>query len=238
MRAVPNERIVFIFAQRRTAMKKFVLVFLLLGFSAMLLAAQTIQDDDDIQSWNDVQLTVPMTKHFDFYTAATARFGKNVSRVNDSRLAIGFVYKPNKSWSFQQFYWHINARNGSGSFRTEHRLNLRAGYRFPFKKFVLSHRSWFEYRLRRPLNSWRYRPSLTFEKDIPKSIVPKAKFFVTEEVFYDSLLRKFSRNRFSVGVNKILTKNLSLDLFYLRQNDGYSRPGDLNVFGTSFKIRL
>jgi len=35
-----------------------------------------------------------------------------------------------------------------------------------------------------------------------------------------------------------LTKNLQLDVFYLRQNDGFSRPGDLNVIGTAWRIRL
>jgi len=213
------------------------LFFVLSSFSVLFADAQTVADEDDNQSWNDVQLTVPMTKEFDFYLAGTFRFGKNVTRLNDRRIAVGFIYKPNKSLSFQSFYSNIEARNANGRFRTEHRLNLRVGYRFPFKKFGLSHRSLFEYRLRSPRNSFRHRPSLTFEKDIPK-IIPKSKFFITEEIFYDSLLRKFSRNRLSVGITRTLTKNLSLDIFYLRQNDGFSRPGDLNVIGTSFKIKL
>ncbi|CAA9414508.1 MAG: hypothetical protein AVDCRST_MAG74-2523 [uncultured Pyrinomonadaceae bacterium] len=119
----------------------------------------------------------------------------------------------------------------------EHRLNFRAIYRFPFKLIAVSHRSWIERRLREPRNSWRYRPSLTFEKDVGK-IIPGVKLFVTEEVFYDSILRRFSRNRLSAGINKTLTKNSSVDVFYLRQNDGFSRPGDLNVIGANFKIRL
>ncbi len=221
-------------------MKKIFLVLLLFTFSAIFAAAQTGQlvDEQDFQSWNDVQLTVPMTEKFDFYTAVTMRFGKNVSRLNDGRFAAGIVYKPNKSWSFQPFYWYIQMRNSRGQFGREHRLNLRATYRFPFKKFGLSHRSTFEYRIRKPLNSWRYRPSLTFEKDIPKNLISKSKCFLTEEVFYDSVLKKFSRNRFTVGVTRTLTKRLSLDIYYMRQNDGYSRPGDLNVVGTSFKARL
>jgi len=158
--------------------------------------------------------------------------------LNDGRYSIGFIYKPNKSWTIQPFYWFINARNSRSQFRHEDRLNLRIGYRFPFKKFGLSHRSAFEYRLRSPRNSFRYRPSLTFDKDIPKNIIPKAKFFVTEEVFYDSILKKFSRNRFSLGITKTLSKKLSLDLYYMRQNDGFTHPGDLNVIGTSFKIKL
>jgi len=221
----------------KQAMIKILLFFALIGFSVLCADAQAVADEDDNQSWNEMQLTVPMTKEFDFYLAGTFRFGKNVTRLNDRRIAVGFIYKPNKSLSFQPFYSNIEARNANGRFRTEHRLNLRVGYRFPFKKFGLSHRSLFEYRLRSPRNSFRYRPSLTFEKDIPK-IIPKSKFFITEEIFYDSLLRKFSRNRLSVGITRTLTKNLSLDIFYLRQNDGFSRPGDLNVIGTSFKIKL
>lgn len=219
-------------------MKKILFILVLLGFCAFSVDAQAVAEEEDFQSWNDVQLTAAMNKQFDFFTQVTARFGKNVRRLNDGRFAIGFIWKPHKSWSFSPFYWNIGARNAAGRFRTEHRLNLRAIYRFPFKKFGLQHRSWLEYRLRRPLNSWRYRPSLTFEDDVPKKFIPGAKFFITEEVFYDSLLKKFSRNRFTVGINKTLTKKLSLDVYYMRQNDGFSRPGDLNVIGTSWKVRL
>lgn len=219
-------------------MRKIFLALAFIGFGALLADAQLITDDEDIQSWNDVQLTVPISKQLDFYTSLTLRLGKNVTRLNDGRYAVGFVYKPNKSWSFQPFYWFIDARNSRSQFKAEHRLNLRVGYRFPIKKFGLSHRSAFEYRLREPLHSFRWRPSLTFDKDIPKNIIPKAKFFVTDEVFYDSLLNKFSRNRFSIGITKTLTKKLSLDLYYMRQNDGYTHPGDLNVIWASWKIKL
>lgn len=196
------------------------------------------QDDEDIQSWNDLQVTVPVTKDIDFYTAATMRFGKNISRLNDGRYAIGFTWKVNKAWSIMPFYWYISARNTAGRFRMEHRLNLRIGYKFPFKKFGLSHRSWFERRWRASGNTWRYRPSLTFDKDIPKKIIPGAKFYITEEPFYDSATKKISRNRFTVGITKTLTKKLSLDLYYMRQNDGFSHPGDLNVIGTSWKLKF
>lgn len=219
-------------------MKKNFFVWALICFGVLFANAQTVTDDEDIQSWNDVQLTIPVNKQFDFYTLLTLRFAKNVTRVNEGRIGAGFTYHPNKSWSFQPFYLFIDARNSRSQFKAEHRLNMRIGYHFPIKSFGLTHRSTFEYRIRQPLNSWRYRPSLTFDKDIPKSFIPKAKFYVTEEVFYDSLLDKFSRNRFTVGITKTLTKKLSLDLYFMRQNDGYSHPGDLSVIGTAWKIKL
>lgn len=196
------------------------------------------QDDEDIQSWNDVQLTAPLSRQFDLVTSVTMRFGKNITRLNDGRYLIGFAWKPLKALSLTPFYWYIGARNSAGRFRTEHRLNLRAVYKFPVKSFGLSHRSIFEYRMRHTGNTWRYRPSLTFDKGIPENIIPKARFYVTEEPFYDSATSRFSRNRFTVGITKILSKTLSLDIYYMRQNDGFSHPGDLNVAGTSWKIKL
>lgn len=207
-------------------------------FAFPVQAQNALAAQDDIQLWNEVQLTVPISKHFDFYTAGNLRFGKNVTRPNDGRYAVGFIYKPNKTWSFQPFYWFIDARNSRSQFKAEHRLNLRVGYHFPIKSFGLAHRSTFEYRLRQPQNSFRYRPSLTFDKDIPKNIIPKAKYYLTEEIFYDSLLKRFSRNRITVGITKTLTKKLSLDLYFMRQNDGFSRPGDLSVIGINWKIKL
>ena len=220
-----------------TEIKKLLLALIFISFGVCAAKAQIVPDED-VQSWNDLQLTVPISKEFDFYAAITGRLGKNITRLNDRRYAAGIIYKPNKSWSFQPFYWNIKARNARGEFGIEHRLNLRIGYRFPFKKFGLSHRSAFERRYRSGRNSWRYRPSLTFEKDLPKNFISKAKLFVTEEVFYDSILKKFSRNRFTVGVGRPLTKQLSLDIYYMRQNDGFTRPGNLNVIGTGLRVRL
>ena len=211
---------------------------ILLIFCAVFTGAQATIDREDNQSWNDVQLTVPINEKFDFVTQGTFRFGKNVTRLQDGRFQVGVVYEPNKYLSFSPSYTFIDARNSSGRFKMENRFSFYARARFPIKEFGLSHRSLFEYRKRSPRSSWRYRPSLTFEKDLPKKFIEGAKFFVTEEVFYDSILNKFSRNRFSVGVTKTLNKKLSLDVYYLRQNDGFSVPGDLNVIGTTWKIKL
>lgn len=209
-------------------------------FPGIFAFAQTpaTQDDEDIQSWNDVQLTVPLTKRFDFITGATGRIGKDISRFNEGRYLIGYVWKPHKAFSVSPFYSYIKARNSSGLFRTEHRVQLRASYKFPIKSFGLTHRSQFEYRMRRPVNTWRYRPSLTFDKDIPGKIISNAKFYITEEPFYDSATSKFSRNRITLGITKTLSERLSLDLYFMRQNDGFSHPGDLSVIGTSWKVKL
>lgn len=215
----------------------------IVGFVIVLcisdIRAQTgqAQDDEDNQSWNDFQITVPMTKHFDFFEKVTMRLGKNVTRLNDGRFAVGFVWKPTKSLSFSPFFWYINARNAVGRFQIENRLSLAITYRFPIKSFGLAHRSTFEYR-NRLVNTWRYRAMMTVDKDIPEKIIHKAKFFVADEVFYDSATDRFSRNRFQIGITKTLSKQLSVDISYMRQNDGFAHPGDLNVIWTAWKLKL
>ncbi len=56
-------------------MKRIFLLFALLGFCTVYTGAQTA-DADDNQSWNDLQITVPINEQFDFTLAGTLRFGK------------------------------------------------------------------------------------------------------------------------------------------------------------------
>ena len=79
---------------------------------------------------------------------------------------------------------------------------------------------------------------VTVDKDLPKTLIKATKFFVADEVFYDSATGRFSRNRFSVGITKTVSKHLALDLYYTRQNDGFSHPGDLNICWSAWKIKL
>lgn len=218
---------------------KFLQTKLITGVICLLVSISAAgQDNADIQSWNDVQVTVKLNKKVDLFSVATLQFQKNLTQVKDGRFAIGITLKPSDSLSITPFTTLLRFRRSSGEFRTEYRFSLRAVYRFPVKRFRLSHRSQIEYRFRPGANSWRYRPSLTVEKAIPKSFASGLKIFATEEPFYDSASGRFSRNRFSIGVNKVLTKKLSVDIYYLRQGDNFSSPGTIDVIATAWKIKL
>lgn len=218
--------------------KLFVVCLLTTASLTASSAAQTSSDDEDLQSWNDLQITVPLKKKVDLVLQAQVRLGGNVQRFIEGRGGIGVVWNISKTFSFSPSYAYVESRGSGNVFRTEHRVALRGTYKFPFKKFGLSHRSQLEFRFRASGNSWRYRPSLTIEKALPEKFIPGAKIYLTEEPFYVSTTGKFSRNRISIGLNKNVNKNLALDIYYLRQNDGYSHPGDLNVIGTVWKVRL
>ena len=216
-------------------MKKLLLALVLLAFASFHSAAQTAAAEEDVQSWNDLQLTAPLGKRADFILTGTVRAGDNLRKVVDQRLSVAFNLKINDWLSVQPSYTNITSAPRVGRERVENRLGFAASYKFPFKRFGLSHRSLFEHRLRSPRSSTRYRNRLLFELPLKKFY--DTRFFTSDEVFYDWSLKRWSRNRFSVGLGKAINKNFGIDVYYMRQNDGTTRPGDLHVIGTTLKVR-
>lgn len=223
-------------------MKRFFHIFLALPFLVVTAVAQTPSptpvDDNDVQQWNDLSVSKHLNDKVDAVVQTTFRFTKNISRFNEGRIGGGFVFKPHKNFSVAPTYLFIRVRNSAGAFATENRLSLGLTYRFPVKKVGLSHRSQFEYRIRSSGNTWRYRPSITLEKQLPKRWVKGLRLYVTEEPFYDSSAERFSRNRLTFGMNKSLTDKLSLDLYYMRQDDRNSDTRRTHVLGTSWKLKF
>jgi hypothetical protein len=202
-------------------------------------AAQTSRvPKSDNQSWNDLQITIPISKKADLQTQTTLRLGDNITQTADQRWGFGFVIKVNKYLSFNPLYFHREARPPNGRHEREDRGTLGAILRFPVGKFTLADRNWFERRWREPqVDAWRYRNRLQIEHPFT---IDKQKFtwFVSDEVFYDWSLHVWPRNRATGGVSHAFNKHFTLDLNYTRQNDGRTRPGDLNIIWSVWRVKL
>ena len=213
-------------------------LFALLSLAGSIVVAQTPQPETDIQQWNDVQIAAPVTKNIDFNLLGTIRIGRDVSRPVDERIGVGFTFRAGKYLSFAPNYLHIGTQPFAGRKVWESRLTFPATLRFQAGKFRLSDRNQFERRYRHPgTPSTRYRNRFQVEHPIGSDKI-KLSLFASDEVFYDWSVDRWVRNRFAAGVTKVLHSNLALDIYYLRQNDGLSRPGDLHVIGTTWRIRL
>jgi hypothetical protein len=215
-----------------------VLASALIASVCLSALGQTRVPKSDNQSWNDVQLTVPLTKVVDFTMQGTLRLGDNVTQTVDQRWGIGFVIKVNKYLSFNPFYFHREARPPNGRHESEDRATLGATVRLPAGKFTISDRNYFERRWREPqVDAWRYRNRIQLEHPFE---IGKKKFtwFVSDEVFYDWSLRVWPRNRASAGLTHPFNKHVTLELYYTRQNDSHTRPGDLNIIWSTWRIKL
>ncbi|HEX6732175.1 MAG TPA: DUF2490 domain-containing protein [Pyrinomonadaceae bacterium] len=207
-------------------------------FATKVVGQPASPPETDIQQWNDVQIAVPVTKDIDFNLLGTLRIGRDISRAVDERIGVGFTVRAGKYLSFTPSYLHIGMQPFEGRKLWESRLSFATTLRFQTGKFRLSDRNLFERRYRHPgIPSTRYRNRFQVEHPIGRDTI-KLSLFASDEVFYDWSVDRWVRNRFAAGVSKVLNSNLTLDVYYLRQNDGISRPGDLHVIGTTWRIRL
>ncbi len=214
----------------------------LIAVAALLFVSSVGQaqllDQTDNQQWTEVQFAVPLSKTVDFDLLGVLRLGRDISRPVDERIGVAFTFKLGQYVSVQPAYLNIGMQPFEGRRVWESRLALPVTIRYPLGKFRLSDRNLFERRIRRPgINSTRYRNKLQVEHPFgPKKMNLSA--FIADEVFYDWSFDAWVRNRFQVGVSRVFNKHFTGDLWYLRQNDGHSIPGDLHVIGTSLRFRL
>jgi hypothetical protein len=211
---------------------------MLLLFAANLTAQTSRVPETDVQNWNDVQLTVPVNKKFDFLMQGTLRLGDDLTKAVDERFGAGFNYKLIPDVTLGALVFGRVAEPPNGRREHETRLTLGATVQRPFGKFTLSDRNWLERRWRDPqIDAWRYRNRLRLEHPFE---INKTKFtwFISDEVFYDWSLNDWVRNRAAVGASHAFNKQFTLELYYMRQNDGRSRPGDLHIIGSLWRIKL
>lgn len=219
-----------------TLVRSIIIVLLTLACSTVF--AQSTQPETDTQEWNDVQFAVPVTKDIDFNLLGTIRIGRNISRPVDERIAVGFTFRAGKHLTFTPSYFHIGMQPFEDRKVWENRLVFATTLRFEAGKFRFSDRNVFERRYRHPgTPSTRYRNRFQVEYPVGNDKM-KLSLFASDEIFYDWSVDRWGRNRLAAGITKVLNSSVTLEMYYLRQNDGVSRPGDLHVIATTWRIKL
>jgi uncharacterized protein DUF2490 len=209
------------------------LLFLLSG-----LASAQVIDRRDNQLWSDVQVAIPMAKDIDFNVLGTLRLGRDISRPVDERIGMGFTFRFGQHVSVAPNYQYIATQPVRNRRGWESRLSLPVTLRFNVEKFRVSDRNLFERRFRQlGITSTRYRNRLQVEHAVGSDKWGLS-LYVADEVFYDWSLNRWPRNRFTVGGSKAFNKHLTQEVYYLRQNDSFSVPGDLNAIGTTLRVKL
>jgi Protein of unknown function (DUF2490) len=225
------------FMQRLLATSTLFLSIAILG-CATALGQTTNPPRSDAQVWTDIQLSVPLTQKIDLVLMGVTRFGRNVSTPVNERIGGGVSFKLGKYVTLLPFYLHVASQPTSNNHSTEERITLEATIKLPAGRFTIGDRNRLEFHIHNPRpNFTQYRNRLQIEHPVE---LGKAKFtgFVADEVFYDSIAAAWIRNRVYLGISRKFNKHFTLDLYYVRQNDSHSHPGDIHAVGTAFKFHL
>lgn len=207
---------------------------ILLGF-LWLAAGTAAAQSRDTQVWGEVQLSIPLHSRVDLLVSGMLRIGRDVSRPVYERAGSGVSFKLNRYLSVSQIYYYVAAQPAPGRSSTENRFWVDGTLKFPLWRLTVSDRNAIEHRFLEGRDATRYRNRLHIELPIR---IGGWRPFISDEVFYDFRFDEWTRNRFSIGMNRSLGNGISLDLYYLMQNDSHSRPGDLYVLGTTLKVKL
>src|SRR5215470_1417315 len=201
-------------------------------------SAQTVAADarEDLQFWNETQVIMQTNERIDLMLFGVLRMGRDLARHVDERGGAGVAFKTNKFLTITPTWLYIAQQPTATSKNIEHRLVFNATFKFPLGKFAFTDRNLIERRLRNGRDDFTmYRNRLQI--DHPASLGSfKFRVFVADEVWYDSLQNAWTRNRASAGIIKQFSERFTAEFFYLRQNDGRARPGDVHVIGALFRL--
>jgi hypothetical protein len=193
---------------------------------------------DDTQIWNETQISIPLHDKADLVILQFVRLGFEESFRSDTRTGAGIQIKLNKYYTVQPTYVYQYARPGDGRKSYSHRLYVDNNVKVPLGKVTLPNRVRVERVVRHGGSdrwNFRFRPGVEVPIEVGGQ---KLSLFANNEIFYDTGPRAWTRNRFIGGVSKKLSDRFTADFWYMHQNDGFSTPGDIQAFGTTFKIKL
>jgi hypothetical protein len=215
------------------------LAVITLLFAGSVRGQSTSSQRHDTQNWNDTQLSIALNKKVDLLILGTLRLGRDISHPVDERGGFGFSFKAGKYLTFQANYLYIATQPFKNQKAFENRLSFGGTVRVPVGHgFILSDRNTFERRIRHPqIDATRYRNRLQIEHPFTIGHT-KLNGFMSDEIFFDWSANAWVRNRVAVGAGKTFNQALTLELYYLRQNDSHTKPGDVNVIGTTLRVRL
>lgn len=213
-------------------------VFLPAVFFSFSNAQTAGNTEKDNQIWNETQLVVWSNDRHELSVSGGLRLGRNLSYLTDRSVSVLYSYKPSAYLTLAGGYLYRAVLPFANRKTFENRLSGSLTFNVPLPgKFKLANRHIFEYRAVNSRSDLRvYRNRLRLEREVSfgkTKITP----FGSVEVFY-SQRDHWYRSRYAFGVGKKLTKHVSGEIFYQRQNDAVTRPGDLNVIGTSVRIKL
>lgn len=223
---------------------------LFISFAFFLFAGSTFAQVNTsksvFQSWNEVQLILPLVrakdaqgKSFDKFTAifnGVARIGRKEFDFLDDRAGLTLDYRAGKYLSVFAGVLYRRDEIVKNIPRYETRLTAGATISKIWKEFSFRDRNMFEHRFRSgrgELNLYRQRIQIAHPIKINKKEIFSP--FISEEAYYEITSRKWVQNEFYAGITRKINSKMALDLAYLR-ND--SKPANVNGLSLNLRIRL
>ncbi|WP_169927724.1 DUF2490 domain-containing protein [Labilithrix luteola] len=208
-----------------------------LALIVFVLVPREARADGEVWIWTEnripiVRTDTPGFPRLDWRLITDFRFNQRAGGLHQAFFRTGPAFYAT-DWLFMAVNGVVYAdRQPDGRFLQEGRLELEPNLFGRFGDFTFNDRNRFESRWREGNNRWRYRNQLRI------NYAPKgAKWipFVWDEILVDLSGTGFHQNRFDVGIARMLTETIRLDVAYmLRSREDQGKWTNDHIFNLYF----
>ena len=191
----------------------------------------------DFETRTDFDAAHAVSRNTDFLVTGGLHYTQDQGHVVYRKFSTGFAYHWHKFLTVEHYYQFSQNDEPGRLYQYENRLAFAAIVGAPLKHWEISDRNLAELRFVVHEQEWRYRNRLEFRR--PLSIERRQlSVFVWDEVSYSTRFGIWYRNRVALGAERKLSRRVSVEAYFLHQNDGYSRPGNLDGVEMTLKTRF
>ncbi len=215
------------------------IVLCLMGLLPIGASAQTNGPfpGHDSQIWTEAITSHSLHPKTDLVLIGAFRLGRHARHPVYERAAAGLAFKLGRFVTVSPLYSYFATQAVAGQDNREHRISADGVVSLPWGRWLIIDRNIMERRFRDPRDSTRYKNFLRLQRDVALAHTSLG-LFLADEVVYDWSFNAWVRQRAFVGAAKRLSKNVSLDIYFVNQNGNHVAAGDLHALGMSLKARF
>lgn len=208
--------------------------------------SQTAPLPSQFQSWNEVQLIVPLVqgkdakdKTVDKITATfngILRIGRNNLDFLDNRTSVTLDFRVNKYLSLLTGVLYRKDEIVKNTRRYETRFDVGATLFKTWRDFSFRDRNMYEHRFRNgraDANFYRNRLQISHPVKFNKREIFSP--FISEEGYYDLQGKLWQLNEFFAGITRRINRRTTIDIAYIRAD---FRPVNVNGISVNLKIKF
>lgn len=226
-------------------MRPLVFIITIFLFSAVA-RAQTAPLPSAFQSWNELDLIVPLArgkdekgKKIDKLTATfigVERIGRDNFDLLDNRAGANLDYRLSRHFSVLTAVLYRKDEIVENVRRYETRLDFGGTVSETWHNFTFRDRNMFEHRFRNSRGDLNlYRNRIQINRPVKRGKKELFSPFISEEGYYDLRAKLWITNEFFAGITRKLNDRTSIDIAYIRAD---TRPVNVNGISLNLKIKL
>lgn len=207
------------------------------GSIAVLSLAGRLLASEGPAYWNEFKLKRSLDKDLDAHVKLEQRWASGLDQLVLHNYAVGIVSKITNYIDLEVNY-KFETEKGSTEWTEENRLELTPILTFERGEHIFKIRSRIELRSFEREKKWRLREKFGARTRIQTGALEFTPF-VSEEIFYDLRVSRFSQNRVMIGIATGFMKRGELRLYYLfKSNRRDEKWVGGHIFGTEFATGL